>query len=336
MRRFACILSIVIVNAISAQDESWVGKTVVTKYHGISITRTNGKGKDEIIGKLNDNITYRVKAEKGERIQVQTTDGLEGWFDKSDAFLPAAAVDHFIAEIKRDKSDAGAFQKRSIALALTGKLDAAIFDATEVISLARFDAAGWNQLGNLHIAKRDYARAVKDLTQAARLDPTSAAIRSNRGYALICNREYAKAIAELDLAIQMAPKLAYAYNNRGLAHFFKKEYIAAQGDFDEAEKLDRHNAWLYRNRAWMLATCAEAKYRNGKTAVELATKALTLTDNPDAGFHQTLAAAHAEATNFDEAVRVLEALQTDKRWAKDADVRTQIDLHRQKKAVRQE
>jgi tetratricopeptide (TPR) repeat protein len=336
MRRLACLLLIVSSNAGYAQNESWVGKTVITKYHGTAITRPDKKGNDEIVGKLNDSISYRVKAQKGNRIQVQTTDGVEGWLDKTDALLPASAIDHFTGEIKRDNNNAGAYQKRSFALACAGKLDDAIFDANEVIRLGYSDPAGWNQLGNLHIAKKDYDRAVTNLTRAIKLNPNSAAFLSNRGYAWIGKKEYDKAIADLDEAIFLEPKLAYAHNNRGLARFLKKDYKEALEDFAEAEKLDPHNAALYKNLAWMKATCADAKHRDGKNAVALANKALDLEERPDADFHQALAAAYAEATNFEQAVRVLERIQTDSRWANDAGVRRQLELHQQKKAMRQE
>jgi tetratricopeptide (TPR) repeat protein len=335
MRRFACVLLIVSANVSHAQDESWVGKTVITKYHGVSITRTDKKGNDVIIGKLNDSVSYRVKAQKGNRILVQTTDGTEGWFDKSDALLPALAIAHFTDEIKRDKNNASAFQKRAAALALAGKLDDAIFDANEAIHLAFGDPANWNQLGNLHLAKKDYDRAVQNLTRAIKLNPYSAAFFSNRGYAWIGKKQYGKAIADLDEAIFLEPKLAYAHNNRGLARFLNKDHEEALKDFAEAEKLDPDNAALYKNLAWMMATCADAKYRDGKKAVTLASKAIDLADNPDGDFYLAEAAAYAEAANFAQAVRLLERMRTDPRWAKDSGVRQQLELHRQKKAARQ-
>jgi cytochrome c-type biogenesis protein CcmH/NrfG len=336
MRRFACLLLIAIANAGYAQDETWVGKTVITKYHGVGITGKDEKGNDAIVGKLNDSISYRVKAQRGNRIQVQTTDGIEGWLDKADALLPALAIGHFTDEIKRDKSNASALQKRAFALAWAGKLDDAIIDANEAIHLAYNDPASWNQLGALHLAKKDYDRAVQNLTRAIKLNPYSAAFLSNRGYAWIGKKEYGKAIADLDEAIFLEPRLAYAYNNRGLARFLKKDYEEARKDFAEAEKLDPENAALCKNRAWMMATCADAKYRDGKKAVTLASKAIDLADNPDGDFYLAEAAAYAETANFAQAVRLLERMQTDPRWTKDSGVRQQLELHRQKKAVRQE
>jgi len=52
----------------------------------------------------------------------------------------------------------------------------------------------------------------------------------------------------------------------------------------------------------LLATCSDEKLRDGKRAVELATKANELTAGKDASVLDALAAAHAEIGDFDKAV----------------------------------
>ncbi len=58
----------------------------------------------------------------------------------------------------------------------------------------------------------------------------------------------------------------------------------------------------HNNLAWTLATCPEEKFRDGKQAVEEASKAVELTHNKQGEFVDTLAAAYAEAGDFDKAV----------------------------------
>lgn len=59
------------------------------------------------------------------------------------------------------------------------------------------------------------------------------------------------------------------------------------------------------NAAWMLATCPDARHRNGKLAVQLADEAIQALGR-EAGFVSTLAAAYAEVGDFVRAVELQE------------------------------
>ena len=81
------------------------------------------------------------------------------------------------------------------------------------------------------------------------------------------------------------------------------EYDKALADCDEAIRLDPRRAWAYYQRARIWATCPDANYRDGRRAVESATRACELTDWKDAYDLGILAAACAEAGDFDAAVK---------------------------------
>lgn len=66
------------------------------------------------------------------------------------------------------------------------------------------------------------------------------------------------------------------------------------------------NVSCLNNLAWVLATCTDEHIRNGQRAVELAKKACNLTDWKEAFLIGTLAAAHAEAGDFTNAVAMAE------------------------------
>jgi tetratricopeptide (TPR) repeat protein len=59
----------------------------------------------------------------------------------------------------------------------------------------------------------------------------------------------------------------------------------------------------YRELAYLLATHPEADVRNGKRALELATRACKLTSEKNAADLDALAAAYAELGRFDEAIQ---------------------------------
>ena len=82
------------------------------------------------------------------------------------------------------------------------------------------------------------------------------------------------------------------------------EYGPARAASEEAMELDPTDESPLNELAWLLATCPDAKVRDGKTAVELATRACEITGRTDAACLDTLAAAYAEIGDFQGAVRV--------------------------------
>lgn len=81
------------------------------------------------------------------------------------------------------------------------------------------------------------------------------------------------------------------------------DHDKALADYEKAAKLEPENSGMLNNFAWMLATSPEDKLRDGKRAVEMATKACELTDYKQAHILSTLAAAYAESGNYKEAVK---------------------------------
>jgi tetratricopeptide (TPR) repeat protein len=115
--------------------------------------------------------------------------------------------------------------------------------------------------------------------------------------------EMAQAITDLDQAIRLAPADAAAFNNRGAAYLRIGNYTKAATDLREALRLAPGFPNPHRHLAWLQATCPQAEYRDGAAAVANATRALELAGGKPVEWCATLAAAHAEAGNFEAAVQ---------------------------------
>jgi protein O-mannosyl-transferase len=170
-------------------------------------------------------------------------------------------------------------------------------------------------------------------------DPYRADIHWRLGGVYLRQRRLDEAVEQCRLTLALEPKL--------IAHFYLGQALQAQGHLDEAleqyQEVLRHQpdaeahvatAGLFSQRgqvgeaiaqyraaaklqpdfwpalnnlAWILATCSDPAYRDGKEAVQLAEQACALTANQEPMVVGTLAAAYAEAGRFAEAAAKAEA-----------------------------
>jgi tetratricopeptide (TPR) repeat protein len=148
---------------------------------------------------------------------------------------------------------------------------------------------------------------------------------------------YGKSIADLTEAIRRGPNIPYSYKLRGNAYRRNGDYARALADYNEAVRLGAANYWNTYCLARLLATCPDDKIRDGHKAVELATKICETYKWGNPWCIDTLAAAQAEAGNFDEAVKfekkVLEFDQMDKEFLEEA--RGRLALYKEKKPYRE-
>jgi serine/threonine protein kinase len=260
------------------------------------------------------------------------------YINRGSAWKAKGELDKALADfgeaIRLDPKYANAYNNRGAAWQAKGDLDRALADFGEAIRLDPKYANAYNNRGSAWQAKGELDKALADFDEAIRLDPKYANAYINRGSVWRPKGDLDRALADFGEAIRLDPKYANAYNNRGAAWQAKGDLDRALADFGEAIRLDPKYANAYNMLAWLLASCPDAKYRDGKRAVELATKACELSAWKNDDYLDTLAAAHAEAGEFDAAVRRQEeAISLAKTDMKDR-YRPSLKLYQQKKPRR--
>jgi tetratricopeptide (TPR) repeat protein len=109
-------------------------------------------------------------------------------------------------------------------------------------------------------------------------------------------------MADFDEAIRLYPQGYRAYLGRGDLWNAMGRFNRALADYNKVTQINPKRSRPFMLQAWIRATCADAKYRDGKKAVESATHACELTGYKDAASLESLAAACAEVGRFDVAI----------------------------------
>lgn len=145
--------------------------------------------------------------------------------------------------------------------------------------------------------------ALADFNRALELNPKSINAYRGRATAWDALGKVEQAIAEFDKALKVDPQFAEVYGDRGALLAGHGQYAKALADYHKAIQLDPGDLVTFCDVAWLLAACPDEKLRDGKKAIQQATKACELSQWKDDLSLSTLAAAHAEAGDFDAAIK---------------------------------
>lgn len=253
-------------------------------------------------------------------------------FDKRDF---DGAIKAFDKVIRLDPKYVEAHASRGMAWSEKAEFDKALKDFNEALKIDPKFAPALLHRGVAWTAKGEYDNAIKDFGALLAIEPKDDAALFNRGLAWSKKGDVDKALKDFNASIKLDDTFLPAFVARGDAWSAKKDYDKALRDYDEALKLDPKEAAALNAKAWLLATCPVQKYRDGKTAVDLATKACKATEFKEPDLLDTLSCACAEAGRFDEAVKWQKQALADPEFAKESS-RAKLKLFEAKKPFRDE
>ena len=109
-------------------------------------------------------------------------------------------------------------------------------------------AADYFNSGVSHHGKGQYDEAIRDFSEAIRLNPNVEVYYWNRGDSYCQKGWYDEAIRDCTEGIRLSPNDTAAYNYRGISYYRKGWYNEAIQDFNEAVRLNPTNAAAYNYR----------------------------------------------------------------------------------------
>ncbi len=182
-----------------------------------------------------------------------------------------------------------------------GDGDAARADVERVLGRQPEHAAALEMRGLLAADRGDYAAAIGDFRRLARQQPDDAVLVSQLALLYLADKQPREAIRRFSRALEIDPSLFVARRGRSDAEISVGDHAAAIADLEKAVEAEPEDEGVLNNLAWLLATSPEDSIRDGKRAVELATKACELSEWKKPHIVSTLAAAHAESGDFEQA-----------------------------------
>lgn len=215
---------------------------------------------------------------------------------------PKAVQDFSIALEKASPDPSTVLHRASSYLAMR-EFDRAIADYSTAVAIQPENPALYAQRasafklsGNLDKAREDYSRMIE-------LAPKNSSAWMGRGFVHFQLEQYAAAIEDFSQVIELSPGSALAYNNRGYNRQLLGQFPEALADYQQALDLSPDYVLALQNQAWLLTVCEDLGLRNPQQAIEAAKKVAEARQYKQVADLSLLAAAHAEAGDFEAAVQ---------------------------------
>ncbi|MEZ6136627.1 MAG: tetratricopeptide repeat protein [Pirellulaceae bacterium] len=224
-----------------------------------------------------------------------------GLFHAASGNYEAAIADYTTAIEKDPKDDVPLMNRASVYMA-TGKYELAIEDYTSAIELKPENPVLYSQRAVALKLLNKPNEAIEDYSRTLKLVENDVSALMGRGFLKFQLGEHAAAIDDFGRVVKLAPENALALNNRGYNYQLLKKFDLALADYRRATELAPGYLLALQNLAWLLTTCENKDLRDAAVAIEIAKKVCEITEFKNLSDLTLLAAAHAEAGEFETAI----------------------------------
>ncbi len=192
--------------------------------------------------------------------------------------------------------------------------------------------------GNVLARKGRLNDAIAHFRQAIELRPDFPDAHYNLGTALFQKGDLDGAIAQWRTTLSIHPYDSGAHTSLGNALVQKGLLREAADHYERALQSDPDSILPLNNLAWVMSTGPDDSLRNNEIAVQLATKANQLSKESNPVFIRTLAAAYAQAGQFEKAIETARRAseQANAQGAHDlaVQIREDVDLYQRRTPFR--
>lgn len=240
--------------------------------------------------------------------------------------------------IQLDPQSVTAVRDLGLVLLKLGRLEDSRSQLDRALSMDPKDPLTHMLMGAVMVGLKKWEEARAEFTEALRLAPEFVEAQDGLGTVLVKLGRYDEAVQEYQDALARDPgKARRAELLRGMADAFvaKGSMDAAINSLRQAVEANADSADAANQLAWILATAASPDHRNGAEAVQFAEQA-TKNDSAPSVHFDTLAAAYAEAGEWDKAVaaaeRAIAKARNEKNDSLAAEFQARAEMYRRKEA----
>jgi len=246
-----------------------------------------------------------LKGDGIRKIREQFVDDVS-WVRAGNAFRTGGdleqAIAHYRKALEMNPENPSALVNLATALSDMSQFPEAIVCLNKAIKLTPGDAVVWYNLAVTLAKQGNLDEAIRACAESVRLNPSAANAQNNLGMFLFARGRLDEAIVHLNEAIRLDPNKSNAYFTLGRIMVRKGRLSEAVQCYSEAVRLSPDENSL-NALAWILATAPDPALRNGRQAIELASRLCELTRYQDPRALDVLGASYAETGRFTDAVQ---------------------------------